>query len=144
MCGFNKKIIKEQVLSIHQVKELQELGFDVRKYATLAVIEAKDGNHYIVDRRLLSINMGFMETEVIEYFETLSIGDIMDILPETILIDREDGVLFCNNTLQTDMRCYLRYASISTIIEIKRNEKFINMLFDLLKWCIKNKHIQCQ
>lgn len=136
--------IKEQVLSIHQVKELQELGFDVRKYATLAVIEAKDGNHYIVDRRLLSINMGFMETEVIEYFETLSIGDLMDILPSLICWDfalriekfTDDNI----NDYQTIYRENLRDETLYFTSEAN----LIDALFAMLKKCIQNNHIQCQ
>lgn len=137
----------EQVLNITQVQELINIGFDVRKYATSAVIEAKDGNYYIVDRRLLSINMGFMETEVIEYFETLSIGDIMEILPAFIdipfpaemkiypiryFIDvNKAGVWYYNNDSKSSLISFLK-------------TNIINSLFEILKWCIKNKHIKCQ
>ena len=123
--------LKDQVLSINQVQELIELGFDIRKYATLAVIEAKDGNHYIVDRRLLSINMGFMETEVIEYFETLSIGDIMDILPEEI----EENVL-------TIFAFGGTWAVGWEDIQYYGRNTLIDALFEILKWCIKQKHIE--
>ena len=81
--------LEDQVLSIEQVQELQELGFDFRKYSSACVIEAKDRNKYIVDRRLIGLHIGFMETEVIEYHETMTIGDIISVLPEKI----EENVL---------------------------------------------------
>ena len=131
--------LENQVFNIEQVQELQELGFDVRKYATSAVIEAKDGNHYIVDRRLLSINMGFMETEVIEYFETLSIGDIMDILPNVIKTTRFSYMIGIANP-----SVYYIDREISKGVYFFEKNFFIDNLFEALKWCIKNKHIQCQ
>lgn len=128
--------LEEQVLNREQVQELIELGFDVRKYATSAVIEAKDGNHYIVDRRLLSINMGFMETEVIEYFETLSIGDIMQVLPPYI---EEECVLNINQNfiLYEKEGGMTEYMEINLIV----GNSIINNHFEMLKYCIQEKYI---
>lgn len=128
--------LEEQVLNREQVQELIELGFDVRKYATSAVIEAKDGNHYIVDRRLLSINMGFMETEVIEYFETLSIGDIMQVLPPYI---EEECVLNINQNfiLYEKQGGMTEYLEINLIV----GNSIINNHFEMLKYCIQEKYI---
>ncbi len=128
--------LEEQVLNREQVQELIELGFDVRKYATSAVIEAKDGNHYIVDRRLLSINMGFMETEVIEYFETLSIGDIMQVLPPYI---EEECVLNINQ----NFILYEKEGGMTEYLEINLivGNSIINNHFEMLKYCIQEKYI---
>ena len=123
--------IEEQVLSLEQIKELQELGFDFRKYSSACVIEAKDRNKYIVDRKLIGLHIGFMETEVIEYYETMTIGDIADILP----IEIDEYVLDMN-------RIYVSYDSKRNNLFYAYKDKFIDNLFDTLVWCIKQKHIE--
>ena len=123
--------IEDQVLSIEQVQELQELGFDFRKYSSACVIGAKDRNKYIVDRGLTELHMGFMEIEIIEYHETMTIGDILDILPTEI----GEYVLYIN-------RRYAAYDSKTTNLFYAYRHRFIDSLFDTLVWCIKQKHIE--
>ena len=123
--------IKEQALSIEQVQELQELGFDVKKYSSAYVIEAKDRNKYIIDRRLIGLHISLMETKVLEYYETLTIGDILDILPTEI----GEYVLYIN-------RRYAAYDSKTTNLFYAYRHRFIDSLFDTLVWCIKEKHIK--
>lgn len=123
--------IEDQVLSIAQVQELQELGFDFRKYSSMCVIEAKDRNKYIVDRRLIGLHIGFMETEVVEYHETMTIGDIIDVLP--VRIDE-----FVLNINRIDVSYY---DSKTTNLFYAYRYRFIDSLFDCLVWCIKNKYI---
>ena len=124
--------IEDQVLSLEQIKELQELGFDFRKYSSACVIEAKDRNKYIVDRKLIGLHIGFMETEVIEYHETMTIGDIIEILP--IVIDKYE--------LNIDRRDVSYSESRTNILFYAYRYRFINSLFDCLVWCIKQKHIE--
>ena len=123
--------IEDQVLSIEQVQELQELGFDVEKYASAYVIEAKDRNKYIVDRRLIGLHVSLMETKVIEYYKTMTIGDMADILP----IEIDEYVLDMN-------RIYVSYDSKRNNLFYAYKHRFIDNLFDCLKWCIKQKHIE--
>jgi hypothetical protein len=134
--------IEDQVLSIEQVRELQELGFDFRKYSSACVIEAKDRNKYIVDRRLIGLHIGFMETEVIEYHETMTIGDIINILPVKIEEDysvkiEEDYFLSVN----LEYCAYSMVVGVDTIF-FTREKELINNLFKTLVWCIKQKHIK--
>ena len=123
--------IKEQILSIEQIQELINLGFDFRKYSSTCVIEAKDRNKYIVDRRLIGLHIGFMETEVIEYHETMTIGDIMKCLPEEI----EEKVLniFAFGETWSVGWEGIQYCGSNTLIDA---------LFETLKWCIKQKHLE--
>ena len=117
--------LEDQVLSIEQVQELQELGFDFRKYSSACVIEAKDRNKYIVDRRLIGLHIGFMETEVIEYHETLTFGDIINILP--IVIDKYE--------LNINRRDVSYSESRTNILFYAYRYRFIDSLFDCLVWC---------
>jgi len=123
--------LKEQILNVEQIKELRELGFDFRKYSSMCVIEAKDRNKYIVDRRLIGLHIGFMETEVVEYHETMTIGDIIDVLP--VRIDE-----FVLNINRIDVSYY---DSKTTNLFYAYRYRFIDSLFDCLVWCIKNKYI---
>ncbi len=122
--------IKEQVLNVEQVQELQELGFDVKKYSSACIIGAKDRNKYIVDRGLIVLHMGFMEIEVIEYHETMTIGDIIDVLPKEI----EENVL---NIFAFGKTWSVGWEGI----QYWGGDTLIDALFEILKWCIKNKHI---
>ena len=127
--------IKDQILSIEQVQELIELGFDFRKHSSACVIEAKDKNKYIVDRRLIGLHIGFMETEVIEYHETMTIGDIIDILPIEIQIEIHKYVLVMNKK-------YIAYDDGTNALFYAYKRRFIDSLFDSLVWCIKQKYIE--
>ena len=123
--------LKDQVLSIEQAQELQELGFDVIKYSSACIIGAKDRNKYIVDRRLIGLHISLMETKVIEYHETLTIGDIIKILPKEI----EEEILnifACGKTWSVGWEG-IQYWGGNTLIDA---------LFETLKWCIKQKHIE--
>ena len=78
---------------------------------------------------------------------TLTIGDIIEILPKFIpILDKTKSSIFSvlkSYILQTDMKTYLRYkyADGNILLEIIESTYFINMLFETLKWCIKEKHI---
>ena len=64
--------LKEQVLSIDQVRELQELGFDVEKSST------------VLDWSRINIHYFLIRGDLCLTIPTLTIGDIMDILPTFI------------------------------------------------------------
>ena len=126
--------LKDQVLSIEQVRELQELGFDVSKYATLYWASC-DGcsSANCFERQILELNISkskccVNQTNIIP---TITIGDMINILPEKIynhysLEISKNNVEYCDG-----------YISINVEVE----EKLIDALFEMLKWCIKEKHI---
>jgi hypothetical protein len=142
--------MKNKVLNKEQVQELIDLGFDVSKYSSVSYElcnNPKDCSYKTENQLFLSDNRnGICECGYQKEIKTLTIGDIIDALPELITIreNKEDNILFSPYVLETDMKTYLRYIACfnGTLIEVKRDEKFINMLFDLLKWCIVNKHIK--
>ena len=132
--------LENQVLNIEQVRELQELGFDVGKYASMKYI---DGMLLPNESKIKVIGEPFRGCN----YPTLTIGDIMEVLPKVIpILDTTKSSIFSvlkSYILQTDMKNYLRYkyADGNILLEIIESTYFINMLFDALKWCIKNKHI---
>ena len=82
--------IKNQVLSINQVQELQELGFDIEKYASMCWLAyTSDIPPYEKEYNLSTHDIYCYESSSLEPIPTLSIGDIMECLPEEI----EENVL---------------------------------------------------
>ena len=125
--------IKEQVLSIAQVQELQELGFDVEKYASMCWLAyTSDEPPYEKEYNLSILDEFCYESASLEPTPTMTIGDIIEVLPteidEFILnINRRDVSYFDGRT-NSPFYAY-RY-------------RFIDSLFDCLVWCIKQKHIE--
>ena len=122
--------LEDQVLSIEQVQELQELEFDVRKYSSMFYApywEIKWGEYEIQDYNLV---IGELREEDIDCIPALTIGDIIDILPTEI----GEYVLDMN-------RRYVAYDSKTTNLFYAYRYRFIDSLFDCLIWCIKQKHI---
>ena len=79
--------IKNQVLSIEQVRELQELGFDVEKYASMCWLAyTSDEEPYEKEYSLFILDEFCYESASLEPIPTMSIGDIIEVLPETIII----------------------------------------------------------
>lgn len=112
--------IKDQVLSIEQVQELQELGFDVSKYSSL-----RSNGEKVVTEDDFYIGASPL-------FPTMTIGDIIEVLPERIH----------KNYYLVMSKNYVDYSdgdiSINGYIEFK----LIDAFFEMLKWCIKYKHIE--
>ena len=77
--------IEDQVLSIEQIKELQELGFDVEKYASMYFVPnwiTKYGIDEIQDYLLAIGELG--DDYEGDCIPTMTIGDIIEVLPEKI------------------------------------------------------------
>jgi len=113
--------LKDQVLSIDQVQELQELGFDVHKHSSM---------YYHPDYGLEDGTIKLLVQDLL-YIPTLTIGDIINILPTEI----DEFILNIN-------RKYVAYDSKTTNLFYAYRYRFIDSLFDCLVWCIKQKHIE--
>ena len=134
--------LEEQVLSIAQVQELQELGFDVNKYASVEVNITEKGNKFIISKEFIKLFPKFGDNNVIKRYYSMTIGDMMEILPERI----EDIYNYDFQSAKLNGKFIVRYNDYKHefkesyfIIEDKIQ---INVLFETLKWCIKEKHIK--
>ena len=126
--------IEEQVLTIEQMKHLQELGVDTSD-ASMCWLKytGTDG----VVRYLINVNdischvMPFMEA-----FPTYSIGDLIEKLPKST--DFGDLLIeFCNSDLgYGDWDCSELY-DIEALQNFK-NKPLKNALYDLLCWVAEN------
>ena len=124
--------LEDQVLSIEQVQELQELGFDVNKYASMCwVTYTSDEEPYEKEYSLSILDEFCYESASLEPTPTMSIGDIIDILPENI----------DNNFFLMFEKDYVAYNNRYLVLMSKEEKNLITALFETLKWCIKEKHI---
>ncbi len=129
--------IEDQVLSIKQVQELQELGFDVKKYASMCWLAyTSDIPPYEKEYNLSTHDIYCYESSSLEPIPTLSIGDIIEVLPNLI------------NTERFLYRLEINNSSVYYTDRIKNtgiyfyNKGLVDNLFETLKWCIKEKHIE--
>ena len=125
--------IENQVLSIEQVLELQELGFDVRKHASLYFVEEK----YFVKENFIVLPEQIDITRVpedVKITPTMTIGDIINVLPFNI-----DTHYFLS--INSEYCAYSMSGDFDTIF-FTREKGIMNNLFKTLVWCIKEKHIE--
>ena len=123
--------IKNQVLSIEQVQELQELRFDVEKYSSMYYCPnwiEKFGVDEIQDYLLVIGSLYGGDNE--DCIPTMTIGDIINIIPTKI----NEYVLDMN-------RECISYDSTKNNLYYSSIYRFIDNLFDCLLWCIKHKYI---
>ena len=124
--------LEDQVLSIEQVRELEELGFDVEKYASMCwVTYTSDEDPYEKEYSLSILDEFCYESASLEPTPTMTIGDIINILPTHI----------GKYVLNINKRDVSYYDSKTNILFYAYRYRFINSLFDCLVWCIKQKHI---
>ena len=138
--------LPDQVLSINQVQELTELGFDVKKYASMYYTPnwiTKFGVYEIQDY-LLQIG-GLGEDYDGDCIPTLTIGDIINILPKMIGVYSIEFD-FIGNQVYIDY-IYRRESllKLDHIFYMDNKESamsnLMNALFNTLKWCIVKKRI---
>ena len=122
--------IEDQVLNIEQVQELQELGFDVIKNSS-AIVIIKENDTFIVSKEMVEKNIFGITDKLEDMFYTMTIGDIINIIPTKI------------NEYMLDMnRAYISYDNTKNNLYYTSRYKFIDNLFDCLVWCIKHKYIK--
>ena len=132
--------IENQVLSIEQVQELQELGFDVRKHSSMYYLPYYNSSSYKIDGYILDT---IEKNDSFNSIPTMSIGDIIEVLPEKIktysaIADKE--LYFYLRVTKSEVI----YAPliIDDFLSCSNEDKLINILFKTLIWCIKEKHIK--
>ena len=121
--------IEEQVLRIGQVVKLQDLGFDVIKNSS-AIVIIKENDTFIVDKEMIEKNIFGITDKIEDMFYSMTIGDIINIIPTKI----NEYVLDMN-------REYISYDDTKDNLYYTSRYKFIDNLFDCLVWCIKHKYI---
>lgn len=135
--------LKNQVLSIEQVVKLQNLGFDVIKNSS-AIVIIKENGPFIVSKEMVEKNIFGITDKIEDMFYSMTIGDIINVLPEKIKtysrhVDEEINFYPRMNNAGI---IYASTIMIEDSIFCSREDKLINNLFNTLIWCIKEKHIE--
>ena len=130
--------IKDQVLSIEQVQELQELGFDINKYASVEINTTINKKQYVVLSSFVQLYPEFGDDSVIERYSTMTIGDIIECLPKNI---KFEGWEYDVSIYRNQISYYDRNIDEDIFVS-KAGLSLINALFECLVWCIKEKHIE--
>lgn len=124
--------IEEQVLSIEQVRELQELGFDVKKYSSMYFVPNWITKYGIDEIQNYLLTIGELGDDYKgDCIPTMSIGVIINILP--IVIEENVLNIFAFGETWSVGWEGIQYCGSNTLIDA---------LFETLKWCIKEKHIE--
>ena len=126
--------IKDQVLSIGQVQELKKLGFDVRKHSSMCYLPYYYSSLYKIDGYTLDT---IEKNDSFNSIPTMSIGDIIEVLPTFI----EIGSSHITHKLGIN-NLNIQYFNNNNIFIRFENNTQIYRLFQCLKWCIKEKHIE--
>ena len=138
--------LEDQVLSIKQVRELQELGFDVEKHSSMCwVAYTSDEEPYEKEYSLSILDEFCYESASLEPIPTMSIGDIINVLPEKIKTysANADKEIYFYLRLNNAEILYIPLITDDFIGCCCSNEdKLINNLFNTIVWCIKEKHIK--
>ena len=140
--------IKDQILTIGQIRKLQKLGFDVNNYASLCWVKSFDDSENTNLNRIL--NKEYVEyMEISDFIPTMTSYDIIDILPYKIKFPPDGYYLleFDKSEVKYIKKLYYLYSCDFMVdpeydIEYFKGEKLIDKLFNALVWCIENKYIE--
>lgn len=126
--------IEEQVCSIEQMKELEQLGFDTNK-ASMAwyKFETEDSNEEDEDWWVISHVESCTEISQ-TYFPTFSIGEMLEMLPESIKkydADWEETYEYFLSISKEDGKWQIVYKFYSYILE--RDEMVYSSTADSLR-----------
>lgn len=121
--------MSKQVLSIDQMKHLQELGLDTSKASMCYVVD--DSKAY---KPILCVSGNESEyLDAISYsVPAFTLQDIIDFFPVNI-----DGYVL---SIGKKGVAYNRYEDLETKVG-KGDRELIDAAYKMLCWCIENKHI---
>lgn len=133
--------MKEQVLTIEQMKHLQELGLytsnasmcwnlNIRKYRN----ETKYAGGCILP--ILKI-----EPRKLERVPTFTLQDILELLPEKISNKDNSYTYTLNVIFPNDGTWEILYSRFEEVREFFCNESLLNAAYEMLCWCIENGYV---
>lgn len=132
--------MSKQVLSIEQMKHLQELGLNTSKASMCYVVD--DCNSF---NPILCISG--QESEYLDAVSYLipafTLQDILDLLPKNIKDDKGFEYFLAIHIFDNNWNVvYSLYNEILVTINYFNSEYLIDAAYEMLCWCIKNKYIK--
>lgn len=123
----------KQVLSVEQMIHLQELGLDTSDGSMCFEWNESDSDNMVVTSPDADTNYDY-------YHETYTLQDILDKLP-TLIIISSDFYKICIEPSCGYWDIYY-YKSDATELISKKSENIIDAAYEMLCWCIENRHIK--
>ena len=124
--------LEQQVLTIDQVRELQELGFDVEKYASMCWVKyTSDEEPYKETYSLTVLDESCYETSYLSPIPTLTIGDIIYILPDYVESLYKSKYYLSVGNIFVDYYSFQHHKPFIRIMIKQQN--LIDALFEMLK-----------
>lgn len=129
--------MKQQVLSIEQMKHLQELGLDTSNASMC-------WTNFDNETAVLSVHDEYCyEMSALQSTPTFTLQDILELLPKAIR--DTDGLLYEfkmeYSTLHKDWDIGYYYYDI-ILSYLSEGENILNAAYDMLCWCIENGHVK--
>ena len=123
----------KQVLSVEQMIHLQELGLDTSHGSMCFEWNESDADNMVVTSPDADTNYDY-------YHETYTLQDILDKLP-TLIIINSNFYKICIEPSCGYWDIYY-YKSDATELISKKSENIIDAAYEMLCWCIENRHIK--
>lgn len=128
--------MSKRVLSIEQMRHLQELGVDTSKASMFYVPKLEPKNEYC----LLNVK----PNPIIPYIPTFTLQDIIEMLPKEI--GENTGEYLISTKLfigQTDYNEWVfEYVGLTCIKKLFTDKDIMEAAYQMLCWCIENGYIK--
>lgn len=126
--------MKNQTLSIEQMKHLQELGLDTSDASMCVEWRESDESKKVVT----SLDA---DTYYDYYHETYTLQDILDKLPHYLNPFPSKQILFAW-MIERDTIAYRNVEDIDDCLKHFTDDLLINAAYEMLCWCIENGYVE--
>lgn len=123
---------QKQVLSIKQMKYLQDLGLDTSDASMCVEWKESDENNKVVNSLDADTNYDY-------YYPTYTLQDILDKLPKEINTSTDTYWLTVSCDCDEWYICYSMSDEFDYYKEYK-SESLLNAAYEMLCWCIENEY----
>lgn len=123
---------QKQVLSIKQMKYLQDLGLDTSDASMCVEWKESDENNKVVNSLDADTNYDY-------YYPTYTLQDILDKLPKEIKTSTDTYWLTVSCDCDEWYICYSMSDEFDYYKEYK-SESLLNAAYEMLCWCIENEY----
>lgn len=136
---------QKQVLSIKQMKYLQELGLDTSD-ASMYWVRRSHGSRIDDESKgewFLSLQKEFMVCGFISYeiLPTYTLQDILDKLPHYLNPFPSKQILFAW-MIERDTIAYRNVESVDDCLKHFTDNSLIDAAYEMLCWCVENRYIK--
>lgn len=124
----------KQVLSIEQMKHLQDIGLDTSDASMCIEWKESDENNKVVNSLDADTNYDY-------YYPTYTLQDILDKLPYYLNPFPSKQILFAW-MIERDTIAYRNVESADDCLKHFTDNSLIDAAYEMLCWCVENRYIK--